>query len=285
MRSLLGTFRQLGAALRMLIVFTVVLGIAYPLLISGVARLPGLRDGADGSIVTVAGRPVGSMLLGQSFTDKSGHPLVQYFQSRPSVSGYDPTASGASNLGPESILGRASLLTQVCARSLAVGRLEHVDGSRPFCTPDGVGAVLAVYYARPGYHGPVTHAVSVNQTCPTRPFIASYRGAPVRCARAGADYSAGKIVPIRGTAPAHPAVPADAVTASGSAVDPEISATYARIQEPRIARVRGVTVDQLRALVDRYTTGRDLGFMGETKVNVLQLNLALDAKYPYRATG
>jgi K+-transporting ATPase ATPase C chain len=294
MRSLTGTFRQLSAALRMLLIFTVLLGIGYPLLITAIAQIPGLQSRADGSIIKVDGQAVGSALLGQSFTDKHGNPLVQYFQSRPSASGYDPNASGASNLGPESIVdtlpdpkvkgdtGAQSLLTQVCTRSLAVGQLEGVDGSRPFCTPDGVGAVLAVFYSGPGYHGHVTRAVSLNQACPSEPFVATYQGAPVTCATFGVDYSHGQVVPIRGNAPAHPAVPADAVTASGSALDPEISLAYARIQEPRVAHARGISVSQVRAEVDRIASGRDLGFLGEAKVNVLKLNLALDQRYPYR---
>jgi K+-transporting ATPase ATPase C chain len=295
MRSFIGMFRQLSAALRILLVFTVILGIGYPLLITAVAQVPGLQSRADGSIVKVDGKAVGSKLLGQSFTDKDGNALVQYFQSRPSASDYDPTASGASNLGPESIVdtlpdpkvkddtGTQSLLTQVCARSIAVGKLENVDPARPFCTADGIGAVLSVSYSQPGYKGRVTGAVSINQACPATPFITSYQGAPVTCATFGADYSKGKVVPIRGSAPAHPAVPADAVTASGSALDPEISFAYAKIQEPRVAKARGITVAQVSAVVDKIATGRDLGFMGEKKVNVLLLNIALDKSYPYPA--
>ncbi|HEY2273779.1 MAG TPA: potassium-transporting ATPase subunit C [Jatrophihabitantaceae bacterium] len=297
MRLFSGTFRQVSAALRMLIVFTVILGIAYPLLVFAISQLPGLQSRADGSVITENGKPVGSKLLGQTFTDSKGNPLVQYFQSRPSASAYDPIVSGASNLGPESIVdvlpdpkhesdtGAQSLLTQVCARSLAVGKLEHVSGARPFCTPDGVGAVLAVFYADPGYRGSVTHSVSINQECPATPFISTYGGAPVTCARYGVDYSNAKIVPVRGDAPAHPAVPADAVTASGSAVDPEISISYARLQEPRVARARGVTVAQVNEVVDSVATGRDLGFMGESKVNVVLVNLGLDAKYRYRGAS
>jgi K+-transporting ATPase ATPase C chain len=293
MHAAFGMFRQFSAAFRLLLVFTVLLGIAYPLLITAIAQLPGLKSRADGSVVDVHGTPVGSALLGQPFTGKDGNPLVQYFQPRPSVSDYDPTATGASNLGPESIVdtlpdpahksdtGSQSLLTQVCARSLAVGRFNGVDGARPYCTSDGVGAVLAVFYAQPGYRGRVTHAVSVNQECPAAPFIASYQGAPVTCAGFGTDYRRGRIVAIRGDAPSHPQVPADAVTASGSALDPEISLAYAAIQEDRIAKARDVSVTRVRALVGKIATGRDLGFMGEAKVNVLKLNLALDAKYPY----
>ena len=98
--------RQHWAALRALLVLTVITGIAYPLVVWGIALLPGLHAKAEGSIVTASGKPVGSKLIGQSFTDKDGNPLPQYFQSRPSAAGagYDPLASSASNLGPESVV-------------------------------------------------------------------------------------------------------------------------------------------------------------------------------------
>lgn len=278
------TVRSHLTALRMLLAFTAVLGIGYPLAVTAVAQFPGLRGRADGSLLTAHGRVVGSRLLAQPFTGKDGNPLPQYFQERPSAVDYDPTSSGASNLGPESIIdrpGRPSLLTRVCARSLAVGRLEHASGARPYCTPDGVGAVLAVFYARPGYRGAVTHAVSVNQLCPVRPFVTRYADAPVTCAVPSADYAAGKIVAIRGTAPADPAVPADAVTASGSGLDPDISPAYARLQEARVARTRGITLAQVDALVRAATSGRTFGFFGEPVVDVLELNARLDAMYPY----
>jgi len=156
------TARQYTAAVRILVLFTVVLGVAYPLAVTAVAQVPGLKSRADGSLVTTGGQVVGSRLIGQPFTDAKGNALVQYLQTRPSAAGtgatgYDPTASGASNLGPESVLdtlpdpakpgdtGKQSLLTQVCTRSQTVGALEGVDGARPFCTPGGVGAVLAVF--------------------------------------------------------------------------------------------------------------------------------------------
>jgi K+-transporting ATPase ATPase C chain len=293
MRSIANLFRQLSASLRMLLVFTVICGVAYPLLITAVSQVPGLKSRADGSLITAGGKVVGSTLLGQAFTDSSGNPLPQYFQSRPSAGNYDPTASGASNLGPESIVdtlpdpsvktdtGTQSLLTQVCSRSLAIGKLDHVDGSRPYCTADGVGAVLAVFYAQPGYHGAITRVVSLNQTAPAVPFITRYMGLAVQLAKFGVDYSSGKVVAIRGNAPSVPAVPADAVTASGSGLDPHISVAYAGLQEARVAAARRIPVAKVKALVAAYEDGRDLGFLGEARVNVLRLNAALDSDYPY----
>lgn len=277
------------AALRALLVLTAITGLAYPLFVWCVAQLPGLREHAEGSILTADGKPVGSRLIGQSFTDPGGNPLPQYFQSRPSAAGagYDPTSSGGSNLGPESIVdapGKPSLLTQVCARSAAVGRLEGVDGSRPFCTGGGVGAVLSVIGPRDA-RGNVIHptrVISVNEPCGSTPapFLSLYQGVRVECAQTAEDYSIGQTVPVRGAAPASPAVPADAVTASGSGLDPNISTAYADIQVARVAHARSVSPDQIRAVVAQNRSGRALGFFGEPGVNVLQLNLQLDHRYP-----
>jgi K+-transporting ATPase ATPase C chain len=272
------------AALRALLVLTVLTGLVYPLVLLAVAHLPGLAGKADGSLIERDGRVVGSRLIGQSFTDSHGRPLVQYFQSRPSAagSGYDPTATAASNLGPEDVVDtttRTSLLTLVCERSTAVGALEGVDGRRPYCTASGVGAVLAVYHEH-GLTGPIVRVVSVNQTSGT-PFLARYGGVPVELGHhPDADYSHAVITPIRGNASAHPAVPADAVTASGSGLDPQISVAYARLQAPRVARVRDIPLKTVLDLVQKHTTGRFLGFMGDPAVNVLDLNLDLDAHYP-----
>ncbi|MFI7688718.1 potassium-transporting ATPase subunit C [Nonomuraea sp. NPDC049655] len=267
--------RQHLAALRAVAVLTALLGIVYPLVTTGVAQA--LFNGrANGSIVEKDGRAVGSALIGQSFTDADGKPIRTYFQSRPSAAGdgYDPTSSGASNLGPEDVVdtlpvageeGRQSLLTQVCARSRAAGELEGVSGARPYCTPDGVGAVLKVFPDR---------AVSVNQACPATPFVATYQGRRVECAEPGEDYAAGRTVPVRGEAEAK--VPADAVTASGSGLDPHISVAYAELQARRVARERGLGQAEVERLIKEHTTGRAVGFMGEPAVNVLELNLALD---------
>lgn len=188
--------RQLGAAVRAVAVATLVLGIGYPLATTGVAQLIAPAR-ADGSLVEADGEAVGSALLGQAFTDEDGDPLAQYFQSRPSASGYDALASGGSNLGPNS----EELAGLVEERRLAVAELEGVDVED---------------------------------------------------------------------------VPADAVTASASGLDPDISPEYAAIQVDRVAEARGVPADAVRDLVAQHTAGRDLGFVGAPHVRVLELNLALD---------
>ncbi|MFI0450264.1 potassium-transporting ATPase subunit C [Actinomadura sp. 6N118] len=297
--------RQHMAALRALLVFTVLLGVIYPLSVFAVAQIPGLKDKAGGSIITVNGKAVGSASIGQSFTDKDGNPLKQYFQSRPSNAGdgYDPTATAASNLGPEDIVdslpdpalvaagkedenAKQSLLTQVCQRSKAAGELDGVDGSRPFCTSGGVGAVLAVFGDRTA-DGKVPHptrVVSLNEQegVVKAPFITTYNGVKVELAKFGEEYARGLVVPIKGNAPTTPAVPADAVTASGSGLDPHISPEYAAIQVKRVAQARGITPTQVEKLIKVEQTGRALGFMGEPAVNVLKLNLALDKQFPAR---
>jgi K+-transporting ATPase ATPase C chain len=281
--------RQHAAALRALLVLTVIVGLAYPMFIWLVAQIPGLQNKANGSIVTANGQPLGSSLIGQSFTDSKGNALPRYFQSRPSAAGdgYDPLATGASNLGPESIIDTPdtpSLLTLVCQRSKAVGEREGVNGARPFCTGGGVGAVLSVIGPRDAGGNVIhpTRVVSVNQRCETTqaPFVNTYEGVRVECAKSGEDYSIGQIVPIRGSAAATPKVPADAVTASGSGLDPHISIVYADLQVNRVAGARGISADQVRQAVADNTRGRGVGFLGEPTVNVLALNIELDDKYP-----
>lgn len=201
--------RQHWAALRALLVLTVIVGIGYPLFIWLVGQIPGLHDKADGSIIEVNGKPpLGSSLIGQSFTDAQGNPLPRYFQSRPPSAagdGYDPLSTSASNLGPEDIVDlpdKPSLLTQVCTRSKAVGDLDGVNGTRPFCTGNGVGAVLSVIGPRDAT-GTVVHpttVVSVNEPCDTtaRPFLDTYRGGVrVQCATPGATIRSARSCPSR----------------------------------------------------------------------------------------
>ncbi|CAM3250636.1 potassium-transporting ATPase subunit C [Stackebrandtia soli] len=286
------------AALRALLVFTVLTGILYPLAILAVAQMPGLKHHADGSLITDDGDVVGAELIGQSFTDEDGSPLREYFQSRPSAAGdgYDPLSTSASNLGPENIVdvlpdpslgwdgdenASTSLLTQVCQRSATVAETEGVDGSRPYCADSGdsaVGAVLGVYYSD-GLSGDVERVISLNEQCGTveKPFVTSYEGVTVECAEYGEDHGKAVPTPIRGDAPADPVVPADAVTASASGLDPHISVDYARLQTARVADERGTTVERIEVLVKAHTTG---GVLGEPGVNVVTLNLALDRDFP-----
>jgi K+-transporting ATPase ATPase C chain len=123
-----GSWRQYLAGLRMILVLTVVTGLIYPLAVTLVAQLPGLKDHADGSMITdAAGAVVGSRLIGQGFVDAQGHPLRQWFQSRPSAAGkngWDPTSSGASNLGPSS----ATLDKAITDRRAAIAAFDSVPG-------------------------------------------------------------------------------------------------------------------------------------------------------------
>lgn len=190
--NLSGLFRQSWAGLRVLLLFTVVLGVAYPLAVTGVSQLA-FGHQADGSQVTHDGEVVGSSLIGQPFDGE------QWFHPRPSAAGdgYDTLASGGSNLGPES----TELLATVEERRAAVAEENGVDPA---------------------------------------------------------------------------AVPPDAVTASGSGLDPHISPDYAEIQVDRVAAARGLDPSEVQELVDDHTQGRVLGFLGGERVNVLELNLALE---------
>lgn len=214
--------RQLLPALGMMLVFTVLLGLAYPLVVTVVGQAA-FGDQADGSLVEVGGEPVGSSLIGQAFVDEDEAPLPEYFQSRPSAAagaagetaaGYDPTLSIGSNLGP----------TNPC--------FVPID-DEPCLDDEG---------------NEVPPAVVAN--------VAAYRE-------------------LNGLGPDDP-VPVDAVTASGSGLDPHISVANARLQVARVAEARGMSEEEVLALVEDHTETRGLGFLGEDGVNVLTLNIALD---------
>lgn len=187
--------KNLGIAVLYTLVTTILLGIIYPLLVTGLAQVFFPKQ-ANGSLIVQNGKLVGSRLIGQPFTAPG------YFWSRPSAAGaagYDPTASGGSNLGPTN-------------KTL----IDRVDGS-----------VARLHATNPG-------------------------------------------TPI----------PVDLVTTSGSGLDPDISPAAADFQIPRVAKERSITEDSLRALVAKHTEGRQFGFLGERRVNVLELNLDLDASRP-----
>ncbi len=209
MNRLPNWIRQHIAGLRVLIVFTVITGIIYPLVMVGIAQVA-FKNQANGSMVTFKGRVVGSSLICQEFVNAKGDPLPQYFQPRPSAAvqpgnskdyGCDSLYSSASNLGPNNPV----LIKEIEQRQKQISAFDHVPISQ---------------------------------------------------------------------------IPADAVTASGSGLDPGISLQNAAIQVDRVAKARGITPAQVEALVRQYTVGRPLGFLGEPYVNVLLLNIALDTRYP-----
>jgi K+-transporting ATPase ATPase C chain len=208
MNRLPSTVRQLIAALRGLLLFTVICGIIYPLVMMGIGQVA-FHHQVNGSLVSYKGRVVGSSLLCQEFVNAKGDPLAQYFQPRPADAilagakndyGCDPRYSSASNLGPDNPV-QVQLVKQ---RQQQIAAFDHVS-------------------------------------------IAS--------------------------------IPADAVTASGSGLDPDISVQNADIQVDRVAAARNVSPAAVMALVRQYTQGRVLGFLGEPGVDVLNLNIALDKKY------
>ncbi len=190
--------RTFWVALRAMLVFTIVMGIAYPLAVTGIGQFA-LPWQANGSVVIASGKPVGSALIGQSFSGADGEPLAQYFQPRPSATGqgYDATTSGGSNLGPSN----PALVAEIAARKAQIAILDGVNPRD---------------------------------------------------------------------------IPADALTASASGLDPHISPAYALLQVPRVATQRGLDESTVRRLVESKIQERDLGYLGEATVNVLLLNIALD---------
>jgi K+-transporting ATPase ATPase C chain len=193
--------RELATAGIAILVLTVVLGVAYPLAMTGISQVA-FPSKANGSQVKVDGKVVGSTLIAKPFALKGGKPDPRYFQPRPSQTKYSATGTFFSNRGPNS----------------AVGRFFFRDA-------------LAAYLDLEQRYDPGLTAAKV---------------------------------------------PVDAVTTSGSGVDPQISKANAAIQAHRIAAVRGIALSRVDQLIKDNTTGRFLGVIGEPGVNVLELNLALD---------
>jgi K+-transporting ATPase ATPase C chain len=207
--------RQLLPAIMMMVIFTVLLGIVYPLAITGVAQVA-FSDQANGSQVEVNGKVVGSKLLGQTFTK------AKYFHGRPSAAGAAATGSDATdpNDDAKTVPNDPKDLSQDISSGSNWGPTN----------PDLLAAV--------------------------KQRVADYRK----------ENGLGRNVKV----------PVDAVTASGSGLDPHISQANARIQARRVARVRRMPLQEVLTLIDDNTDGRSLGFLGEPGVNVLELNIALD---------
>ena len=251
--------RQIVASLGALLGLTLLLGFGYPLAVTGISQLF-FRGQANGSLLYDHGKLVGSALLGQSFTDAKGNPLPQYFQPRPSAagSGYDGASSGASNLGPSN-----PLLIGFIAGVNTVGLDGEPSAANPFATAADPACVPLDLAGDP-----------VTSPLPGERFLKT---------AAGAYECDPNTVPERTVAfrlfnrlAPNAAVPVDAVTASGSGLDPDISVANALDQAPRVARVRHLPARQVIALVRQYTTGPEWGFLSESTVNVLKLNLALE---------
>ena len=251
--------RHLVASAIMLLGVTLVLGFGYPLVVTGLSQLF-FHQQANGSLLYRNGKLVGSALLGQSFTDSKGNPLPQYFQPRPSAAGagYDASSSGASNLGPSN-----PLLIGFVPGVNTVG----LDGSPSATNPFATKADPACVPTDPKGN-PVTSPVPGQKYA--KASDGSYVCDPNTIPQRAIAYRA-----FNGLA-ANASVPVDAVTASGSGLDPDISVQNALDQAPRVARARHLATAQVTALVYRYTQGRQWGFLGEPTVNVLKLNLALD---------
>jgi K+-transporting ATPase ATPase C chain len=200
--------RNLVVAVLMTIVTTLLLGVAYPLVVTGLAQVL-FRDKANGQLLERDGKVIGSRIIGQAFSSPG------YFRSRPSAAGtgYDAANSGGTNLGPTN-------------KKLVDAVKAAVDAARK-------------------------------------------ENSEVRGAGCG----------VRGAACT---VPVDLVTSSASGLDPHISPAAAAFQVSRVARERGVLEADVRRLVDAHSEGRQLGFLGEPVVNVLELNLALDEQHPMK---
>ena len=226
--------RQLVPAIISMVIFTVALGIVYPLFITGVAQVA-FKDKANGSLIKQHGKVIGSSMLAQSFTTAKGTPIKKYFQERPSAANYDPTYSTGSNLGPTN--------PKLIAKCLPVQKTDKA----------GNGVVDSK--GNPVYEtNPDGSKVCDPNTAPQRAL--AYRK-------------------LNGLS-SKTKVPVDAVTASGSGLDPDISVANAKLQAARVAKARGLSTAQVLKLVDDHTDDRPLGIIGEKTVNVLDLNLALD---------
>jgi K+-transporting ATPase ATPase C chain len=240
---------ELGPGLRLTLIFTILTGLLYPAVMTGVSELIFPKQ-ATGSLVTVGGMVVGSSLIGQPFAKP------EYFHPRPSAAGngYDATASSGTNLGPTS----AKLLR---------GTTKMDDKKNEIVDFDGIN-LRVVHYC-------LDNDIPYESSVPLDQFKDSHGDLDdVKLIKTFNDDKA----PLLFSAKAP--IPPDAVTSSASGLDPQISPANAEIQAARVAKARGVSADQVKQLIPQSTERADLGFLGEPRVNVLMLNIALDQKFP-----
>jgi len=232
-----------------MLVFTVLTGLLYPAAMTGISQLMFAKQ-ANGSLVEVNGKVVGSSFIGQPFSKP------EYFHPRPSSagSGYDATASSGSNLGPTS----AKLLR---------GTTKMDDKNNEVVDYDGVN-LRVVHYC-------LDNDIPYESSIPLEKFKDS-KGEldDVKLIKAFNDDKQPLVFSAK--AP----IPPDAVTASSSGLDPHISPANAEAQASRVAKARNVSTDLLKELIAQNTDRADWGFLGEPRVNVLMLNVAIDQKFP-----
>jgi len=241
--------KELKTGFLMMIVLTVITGFLYPAVITAIAQVA-FRDQADGSLLVSNGQVIGSRLIGQNFTKS------EYFHPRPSSagSGYDPTATAGSNLGPTS----AKLLN---------GAIATDDKGKESVGFDGIKDRVLHYC--------VENEIPFTLSVPIELFKDAQGNLDdVKLIKAFNDEKTPLVVAA--TQP----IPADAVTASASGIDPHISPRNAELQATRIAKTRGVPPAEVLKIVAEHTEGRTLGVLGEPRVNVLEVNLALDKSFP-----
>jgi K+-transporting ATPase ATPase C chain len=242
-------WNQLLPGLRITLFLTLLFGVAYPLAMTGISQIL-FPSKANGSLIRSGDKVIGSELIGQNFSKP------EYFHPRPSSAGngYDPTASGGSNLGPTSA-------------KLVRGTTKLDDKKNEVVDFDGISLRL-VHYC-------VENDIPYDSSIPLDRFKdASGSLDDVKLIKAFNDEKAPLVFKAKA------AIPADAVTGSASGLDPHISPAFAQAQAARVAKARGISVDQANQMVARFTEGPDLGLLGEPRVNVLKLNLAMDQQFP-----
>jgi K+-transporting ATPase ATPase C chain len=240
---------QILPGLRIKIFLTILTGVIYPLAITGICQVL-FPHRANGSLITSKGNVIGSELIGQGFAKS------EYFQPRPSGagSGFDATSSGGSNLGPTSA-------------KLIHGTTKTDDKKNEVVDFDGINLRIVHYCVDNDI--PYESSQSLDSFNDAKGNLDD-----VKLIKAFNDPKS----PLLFRAKA--AVPADAVTGSASGLDPHISPANAQNQAARIAKARGIGVDQVNQLIAAATESPDLGFLGEPRVNVLRANLALDQRFP-----
>ncbi len=244
-------WNQILPGLRIKLFLTLILGVIYPLAITGVSEAIFPRQ-ANGSLVQRGGKVIGSELIGQNFA------RPEYFHPRPSSagSGYDATASSGSNLGPTS----AKLLR---------GTTRIDDKKNEVVDFDGIGVRLVHYCVENGL--PYQSSIPLDRFKNAAGDLDD-----VKLIKAFNDEKAPLV--FRSGAP----VPADAVTGSSSGLDPHISPENARLQTARVASARGLKAGEVARLVADVTERPTLRMLGEPRVNILRLNMALDERFPVK---